>query len=147
MDTILCGGKAQAENVQAQLDAAGITDVRAIVLQTNSRGETYYTDERSAEVVLMAGDPAKTEFDGTIQDADGNPIARAMTKTYAEGFYMGLRAGLHFKIDEAKHTVTATVTIYRDKDLTDKIYSDSLIIDLRYDIPVKTEVTATKKPA
>ena len=56
-------------------------------------------------------------------------------------------AGLHFKIDEAKHTVTATVTIYRDKDLTDKIYSDSLIIDLRYDIPVKTEVTATKKPA
>ena len=81
------------------------------------------------------------------QDADGNPIARAMTKTYAEGFYMGLRAGLYFKIDEAKHTVTATVTIYRDKDLTDKIYSDSLIIDLRYDIPVKTEVTATKKPA
>lgn len=63
--------------------------------------------------------------DGYSQDADGNPIARAMTKTYAEGFYMGLRAGLHFKIDEAKHTVTATVTIYRDKDLTDKIYSDS----------------------
>ena len=58
---------------------------------------------------------------------------------------MGLRAGLYFKIDEAKHTVTATVTIYRDKDLTDKIYSDSLIIDLRYDIPVKTEVTATRK--
>ena len=85
--------------------------------------------------------------DGYSQDADGNPIARAMTKTYAEGFYMGLRAGLHFKIDEAKHTVTATVTIYRDKDLTDKIYSDSLIIDLRYDISVKTEVTATKKPA
>ena len=85
--------------------------------------------------------------DGYSQDADGNPIARAMTKTYAEGFYMGLRAGLHFKIDEAKHTVTATVTIYRDKDLIDKIYSDSLIIDLRYDIPVKTEVTATKKPA
>jgi type II secretory pathway pseudopilin PulG len=85
--------------------------------------------------------------DGYSQDADGNPIARAMTKTYAEGFYMGLRAGLYFKIDEAKHTVTATVTIYRDKDLTDKIYSDSLIIDLRYDIPVKTEVTATKKPA
>ena len=83
--------------------------------------------------------------DGYSQDADGNPIARAMTKTYAEGFYMGLRAGLHFKIDEAKHTVTATVTIYRDKDLTDKIYSDSLIIDLRYDIPVKTEVTAKQK--
>lgn len=85
--------------------------------------------------------------DGYSQDADGNPIARAMTKTYAEGFYMGLRAGLYFKIDEAKHTVTATVTIYRDKNLTDKIYSDSLIIDLRYDISVKTGVTATKKPA
>ena len=73
--------------------------------------------------------------------------ADVTNKTYAEGFYMGLRAGLHFKIDEAKHTVTATVTIYRDKDLTDKIYSDSLIIDLRYDISMKTGVTATKKPA
>lgn len=86
VDTILCGGKAQAENVQAQLDAAGITDVRAIVLQTNSRGETYYTDERSAEVVLMAGDPAKTEFDGTIQDADGNTLS---VTTLADGAFAG----------------------------------------------------------
>ena len=58
---------------------------------------------------------------------------------------MGLRAGLYFKIDEAKHTVTATVTIYRDKDLTDKIYSDSLIIDLRYDIPVKNRGNGNEK--
>ena len=85
--------------------------------------------------------------DGYSQDADGNPIARAMTKTYGDGFYMDtFRVGLHFKIDEIKHTVTATVTIYRDKDLTEKVYSDSLVIDLRYDIPLKTEITEKTKP-
>ncbi len=85
------------------------------------------------------------------KDEDGKAIARAMTKTYAEGFYMGLRAGLHFQIDEGTHTVTATVTIYRGNDENPnnwtKLYSDSLIIDLRYDIPVKTEVTAQQKTA
>ena len=75
VDTILCSMNEQAKDVQAQLDAAGITDVRAIMLQTNSKGETYYVDERNADVVLMVGDPTETEFDGTIQDADGNTLS------------------------------------------------------------------------
>ncbi len=83
--------------------------------------------------------------DGYSKDADGTPIARAMTETYTKRFYMGFYAGLYFVINETAHTVTATVTIYRDKELTDKIYSDDLVIDLRYDIPVKTEITATQK--
>ena len=128
----------QGYNAAELLTADGCGPTKIVIADKNSgeqpRVEKGYLVERYYK-------------DGYSQDADGNPIARAMTKTYAEGFYMGLRAGLHFKIDEAKHTVTATVTIYRDKDLTDKIYSDSLIIDLRYDIPVKTGVTATKKPA
>ena len=122
--------------------------------------ELLTADGCPATAIMIAGQKSGTQDavekgylveryykDGYSQDEDGNPIARAMTKTYSEGFYMGLRAGLHFKIDEIKHTVTATVTICRDKDLTDKIYSDSLLIDLRYDIPVKTEVTAQKKTA
>ncbi len=89
--------------------------------------------------------------DGYSQDADGKPIARAMTKTYGDGFYMDtFRVGLYFKIDEIKHTVTATVTIYRGKDENSdnwtKVYSDQQVIDLRYDIPLKTEITETKKP-
>ena len=86
VDTILCPLKAQAEDVQAQLYAAGITEVRAIVLETNSRGETYYTDERSAEVVLMVGDPDATAFNGTIQAADGNTLS---VTTLADGAFAG----------------------------------------------------------
>lgn len=64
---------------------------------------------------------------------------------------MGLRAGLYFELDESGRTVTATVTatvtIFRDADMTDAVFSDSLVIDLRYDIPVKTGVTAQQRPA
>lgn len=73
--------------------------------------------------------------------------ARALAQTYAKGFYMGLRAGLYFELDESGRTVTATVTIFRDADMTDAVFSDSLLIDLRYDIPVKTGVTAQQRPA
>lgn len=74
-------------------------------------------------------------------------FARALAQTYAKGFYMGLRAGLYFELDESGRTVTATVTIFRDADMTDAVFSDSLLIDLRYDIPVKTGVTAQQRPA
>lgn len=81
------------------------------------------------------------------RNADGTPCARALAQTYAKGFYMGLRAGLYFELDESGRTVTATVTIFRDADMTDAVFSDSLVIDLRYDIPVKTDVTAQQRPA
>ena len=81
------------------------------------------------------------------KNADGTPCARALAQTYAKGFYMGLRAGLYFELDESGRTVTATVTIFRDADMTDAVFSDSLLIDLRYDIPVKTGVTAQKQDA
>ena len=68
-----------------------------------------------------------------------------MTKTYAEAFIWVSAPDCISKSTKQSTPLPPTVTIYRDKDLTDKIYSDSLIIDLRYDIPVKTEVTATKK--
>ena len=51
------------------------------------------------------------------------------------------------ELDESGRTVTATVTIFRDADMTDAVFSDSLHIDLRYDIPVKTGFTAQKRPA
>lgn len=56
-------------------------------------------------------------------------------------------AGLYFELDESGRTVTATVTIFRDAAMTDAVFSDSLLIDLRYDIPVKTGVTAQQRPA
>ena len=60
---------------------------------------------------------------------------------------MGLRAGLYFELAASGRTVTATETIIRDADMTDAVFSDSLRIDLRYDIPVKTGGTAQKRSA
>lgn len=69
----------------------------------------------------------------------GEPTARALTAVYdPKGFYMGFTVKLSFSVeastaDEAK-SVTATVTIYRGDTQTrdTKLYSDSLVIDLRY---------------
>lgn len=123
------------------------------------------TADGCAETAIMVGSrPAGTEeavekgylleryYDNSTgvfysRNADGTPCARARAQTYAKGFYMGLRAGLYFELDESGRTVTATVTIFRDADMTDAVFSDSLIIDLRYDIPVKTGVTAQQRPA
>ena len=110
------------------------------------------TADGCAETAVEKGYLLERYYDNSTgvfysKNADGKPCARALAQTYAKGFYMGLRAGLYFELDESGRTVTATVTIFRDADMTDAVFSDSLIIDLRYDIPVKTGVTAQQRPA
>lgn len=65
---------------------------------------------------------------------NGTPTARALTAVYdPKGFYMGFTVKLDFSVDyteQAAKSVTATVTVYRGG--TNKMYSDSLVIDLRY---------------
>lgn len=69
---------------------------------------------------------------------NGTPTARALTAVYdPKGFYMGFTVKLDFSVDyteQAAKSVTATVTIYRGGTRTsaNKMYSDSLVIDLRY---------------
>lgn len=69
---------------------------------------------------------------------NGTPTARALTAVYdPKGFYMGFTVKLDFSVDyteQAAKSVTATVTVYRGGTQTSasKMYSDSLIIDLRY---------------
>lgn len=64
---------------------------------------------------------------------NGTPTARALTAVYdPKGFYMGFTVKLDFSVDytpQAAKSVTATVTVYRGAN---KMYSDSLVIDLRY---------------
>ncbi len=83
-------------------------------------------------------------------DADGKPVARGVAMVYPKGFYMGLHAGTSFAIDDTNHTVTATVTIYRgsDDNTADwtELFSDSQVIDLRYQTPLKMRVNA-KQPS
>ncbi len=67
-------------------------------------------------------------------------VARALTQPYGSGFYMGFRARLSYVISGS--TVTVTARIYRDKAMTQQLFSDSLVVDLRYAPPVKTDVTA-----
>lgn len=64
---------------------------------------------------------------------NGTPTARALTAVYdPKGFYMGFTVKLDFSVDytpQAAKSVTATVTVYRGGT---QMYSDSLVIDLRY---------------
>ena len=69
---------------------------------------------------------------------NGTPTARALTAVYdPKGFYMGFTVKLDFSVNytpQAATSVTATVTVYRGGTQTsaNKMYSDSLVIDLRY---------------
>lgn len=68
---------------------------------------------------------------------NGTPTARALTAVYdPKGFYMGFTVKLDFSVNytpQAATSVTATVTVYRGgTQANDKMYSDSLVIDLRY---------------
>lgn len=67
-------------------------------------------------------------------------IARALTKPYGAGFYMGLRAKLSYTVSGA--AVTVRVRIFRDADMTQQVFSDELVVDLRYAPPLRTAVTA-----
>lgn len=81
---------------------------------------------------------------------NGTPTARALTAVYdPKGFYMGFTVKLDFSVDyteQAAKSVTATVTIYRGGTRTsaNKMYSDSLVIDLRYS-PKFTNLQITAK--
>lgn len=81
---------------------------------------------------------------------NGTPTARALTAVYdPKGFYMGFTVKLDFSVDyteQAAKSVTATVTVYRGGTRTsaNKMYSDSLVIDLRYS-PKFTNLQITAK--
>lgn len=76
---------------------------------------------------------------------NGTPTARALTAVYdPKGFYMGFTVKLDFSVDyteQAAKSVTATVTVYRGGT---QMYSDSLVIDLRYS-PKFTNLQITAK--
>ena len=152
------------ENGADITDQTGSSHGSAVEFGTSNAVELLTADGCAETAIMVGSRPAGTEaavekgylleryYDNSTgvfysKNADGTPCARALAQTYAKGFYMGLRAGLYFELDESGRTVTATVTIFRDADMTDAVFSDSLLIDLRYDIPVKTGVTAQKRPA
>lgn len=83
----------------------------------------------------------------TYQTDRDQYVARAMTALYGRGFYVGLYAGLEFSLEPAAgnaKTVTVTVSLYRDAERTDRVFSDQLVVDLRQTPPVKTEATAVE---
>ena len=83
----------------------------------------------------------------TYQTGRDQYVARAMTALYGRGFYVGLYAGLDFSLEPAAgsaRTVTVTVSLYRDAERTDRVFSDQLVVDLRQTPPVKTDITAVE---
>lgn len=71
----------------------------------------------------------------------GTYVARGLRVPYGTGFYMGFTTELDFRIDQTAHTVNVTVTLKRSDGTT--LLSDHLLVDLRYQPPLRTAVTAT----
>lgn len=112
------------------LSAEGCADT-AIVRTTTAAGTT--TSKAIAPGYLIERWYRLSTDNTYIFSENDTPTARALTAVYdPKGFYMGFTVKLDFSVDyteQAAKSVTATVTVYRGAN---KMYSDSLVIDLRY---------------
>lgn len=112
------------------LSAEGCADT-AIVRTTTTAGTTTAKAIASGYLIERW---YRLSTDNTYTfSQNGTPTARALTAVYdPKGFYMGFTVKLNFSVsytEQAAKSVTATVTVYRGAN---KMYSDSLVIDLRY---------------
>lgn len=129
------------------LSAEGCADT-AIVRTTTAAGTT--TAKAIAPGYLIERWYRLSTDNTYIFSENGTPTARALTAVYdPKGFYMGFTVKLDFSVDyteQAAKSVTATVTVYRGgtQKSANKMYSDSLVIDLRYS-PKFTNLQITAK--
>lgn len=129
------------------LSAEGCADT-AIVRTTTAAGTT--TAKAIAPGYLIERWYRLSTDNTYIFSENGTPTARALTAVYdPKGFYMGFTVKLDFSVDyteQAAKSVTATVTVYRGgtQMSANKMYSDSLVIDLRYS-PKFTNLQITAK--
>ena len=87
---------------------------------------------------------------GTYQDTWKNqPAARAVATVFGKGFYMGNYLEVQWAfpdgVSDKSQTdqITVTASLYRDKDRTDLLATDSEVIQLRHSLIRKDAVTAT----
>ena len=79
----------------------------------------------------------------------GTPIARAVATAYGKGFYMGNYVEITYTFPDGASdgskvsNVKATVKLYSDSAKTDLIAEDSEILDFRYNVECKMDVTGT----
>lgn len=129
------------------LSAEGCADT-AIVRTTTAAGTT--TAKAIAPGYLIERWYRLSTDNTYIFSENDTPTARALTAVYdPKGFYMGFTVKLDFSVDyteQAAKSVTATVTVYRGgtQMSANKMYSDSLVIDLRYS-PKFTNLQITAK--
>ncbi len=69
----------------------------------------------------------------------GSNVARALTSPYADAFYMGLGVSLSFTVSGSR--AEATASVYRG-NTADVLFTDTLIVDLRYSPDYTAGVTA-----
>ena len=84
------------------------------------------------------------------EKADGTRVARAMAEAFGKGFYMKNYLNVVYKVDgtpasgDSVKAVTATVTLYSDKDRTQVIATDTEVLDFRYDVKYNDARTAVR---
>ena len=131
------------ENGYAVLLSTGGSPETELRRSTSENGDTLVATEPAiAPGSLVVRYYAASNRQYTYMD-NGTAVARALTKPYAAGFYMGFYAKLSYAISGS--TVTVTARIYRDADRTQQVFSDKLVVDLRYAPAVETGITATAR--
>lgn len=90
--------------------------------------------------------------------AGGTPVARAVSSVFTEGYYMGnyLKITFSYPKDGSGNLpasgakveyLVADVALYSDKELTDLVVQDRVVLDFRHTMVRKDDVTAKKAEA
>lgn len=76
------------------------------------------------------------------------PVARAVARVFGEGFYMGNYVKVTYAFPDGTasgdkvDSITATVTLYRDKEMTDSVAEDTEILEFKHPVVCYTGETA-----
>lgn len=96
---------------------------------------------------------ASKSFQYWYEDKAGQPVARAVGKTFADGYYMGNYLEIRFSFPagvgagQAVTTLTAEVKLYDGKEKTRLMAQDTVTLDLRYAAVREDGETAIREPA
>ena len=84
------------------------------------------------------------------EDASGQPIARAVSSIFTDGYYMGNYLEIIFSYppsagpDEVVDYLEAEVRIYGDEQRNELVVKESVVLDLRYEVKRQDGITANR---
>lgn len=123
-------------------------DATDLYIQNNKTGQAAAVDSGQLLTRYYFRNSSENSY---VYLKDGVPVARAVATVFGKGFYMGnyLEVTYSFpagtKKNDELNSITATVTLYRDKELTDVVATDSEILEFKHSVICCEEATAKEE--